>query len=200
MLCKRRRIKPTQKFTSLGMTRIEHISEGMCRQCAWERIKHKCKICDDIIGKGYPRLLAHITSHYTTNELLYKEDIEMDIISINFKGPKTSNEVLADEEERYYPLKCRICGDTFSFKKGDTMFSKWIDHTKSHYIDKDIVKKERVAKDIIHLNYDSVLLLQNGNNVSSSIYRDLTERERNAYRNALYRIKSEESITKSKGR
>jgi hypothetical protein len=86
MLCGRRRIKPTQRFTSLGMTRIEQISEGMCRQCAWERIKHKCKICDDIVGKGYPRLLAHITSHYTSKELLYNEEIEMDILSINFES------------------------------------------------------------------------------------------------------------------
>jgi hypothetical protein len=73
MLCKRRRIKPTQKYTSMGMTTIEHISEGMCRQCAWERIKHKCKMCAEVIGKGYPRLIAHITSHYTSNELLYNE-------------------------------------------------------------------------------------------------------------------------------
>jgi hypothetical protein len=200
MLCGRRRIKPTQRFTSLGMTKIEHISEGMCRQCAWERIKHKCKICDDVVGKGYSRLLAHITSHYTSNELLYNEEIEMDIISINFEIPKTSDEVLADEEGRYYPLKCRICGDTFMFKKGDTMFSKWIDHIKSHYIDKHLIKKAWVAKDIIQLNYDSILLLQNGNNSSSISHRDLTKRELNAYRNALYRIKSEESITKSKGR
>ena len=86
VLCKRRRIKSTQKHTSMGMTTIEHITEGMCRQCAWERIKHKCKICDDIVGKGYSRLLAHITSHYTSKELLYNEEIEMDILSINFES------------------------------------------------------------------------------------------------------------------
>jgi hypothetical protein len=61
------------------------------------------------------------------------------------------------------------------------MFSKWIDHIRSHYIDKDLVKKEQAAKDIIHLNYDSVLQLtrshNNGNNVSSRTYRYLTERE-----------------------
>ena len=180
MLCKRRRIKPTQRFTSLGMTRIDHISEGMCRQCAWERIKHKCKICDDIIGKGYSRLLAHITSHYSSKELLYNEAIEMDIISINFESPKNSNKVLAGEEERYYPQKCRICGNTFMFKKGDTMFSKWIDHIKSHYVDKHLIKKAWVAKDIIQLNYDSILLLKNGNNYSSISHSDLTERELNA--------------------
>lgn len=212
MLCRRRRIKPTQKFTSLGMTKIEHISEGMCRQCAWERIKHKCKICDDIVGKGYPRLLAHITSHYTSNELLYKEDIEMDIISINFERSKISNEWIVDKEEEQgrYLLKCKICGDTFMFKKeGTTMFSKWIDHIKSHYLDKDLVKKSWIAKDIVHLSYDSVLILTNSNhhngNKSNSRsndnnYRDLTKRELNAYRNALYRIRTEESMTKSKGR
>ena len=85
MLCKKRRIKPTQKHTSMGMTTIEHISEGMCRQCAWERIKHKCKMCAEVIGKGYPRSIAHITSHYTSNELLYNEDRDTDIISINFE-------------------------------------------------------------------------------------------------------------------
>jgi hypothetical protein len=75
MLCGRMRVKPTHRFTSLGMTRIEHISEGMCRQCAWERLKHKCKMCGKIIGKGYPRLLAHIASHYSSNEFLQKEGI-----------------------------------------------------------------------------------------------------------------------------
>jgi hypothetical protein len=39
------------------------------------------------------------------------------------------------------------------------------------------------------------------NDVSSSItYRELTEREGNAYRDALHRIRNEESITKTKGR
>jgi len=71
-----------------------------------------------LLRKGYSRLLALITSHCTSNELLYNEEIEMDIISINFEIPKTSNELLTDEEGRYYPLKCRICGDTFMFNKG----------------------------------------------------------------------------------
>jgi hypothetical protein len=210
MLCKRRRIKPTQKYTSMGMTTIEHVTEGMCRQCAWERIKHKCKICNKVIGKGYPRLLAHITSHYTSNELLYKEDIETDIISINFESSKTSNQWVIDKEEEkcQYLVKCKICKDTFMFKKEETtMFSKWIDHIKSHYLDKDLVNKDWIAKDIVQLNYDSVLILssnhRNGNKANSSIdnnYRDLTKREINAYRNALRRIRTEESITKNKGR
>jgi hypothetical protein len=196
MLCGRKRIKPTQRFASLGIVQIENLTEGMCRQCAWERIKHKCKICGEIIGKGYARLLTHITSHYTSNELLYNEGIEMDIVSINFESSKASlNE---GGREDYYSLKCKICGETFIFGK-ETIFSKWIDHIKSHYIDKHLVKKGLVAKDIIHLNYDSVLLLQNENNSSNITYRNLTERELNAYRNALYRIRYEESITKSKG-
>jgi DNA-directed RNA polymerase subunit N (RpoN/RPB10) len=66
----KRRIKPTRRYTSLGLTQIVHISEGMCRQCAWEKIKLKCKICGKIIAKRYPRLLARITAHYTTAELL----------------------------------------------------------------------------------------------------------------------------------
>ena len=146
----------------MGVTHVQRIIEGMCRQCAWERIKHKCKICNKVIGKGYPRLLAHITSHYTSNELLYNEEIEMDIISINFETAKTSNKwlVVDEEEKSQYPLKCKICGDTFMFKKEEvTMFSKWIDHIKLHYTDKDLVKKSWIAKDIVHLNYDSVLLL-----------------------------------------
>jgi hypothetical protein len=48
----------------------------MCRQCAWEKIKLKCKICGEIIAKGYPRLLAHTTVHYTSSELLYNEKME----------------------------------------------------------------------------------------------------------------------------
>jgi hypothetical protein len=207
MLCGRRRIKPTRRYTSLGVTQIEHISEGMCRQCAWERIKHKCKICGEIIGKGYPRLFAHITAHYTANELLYNEEIEENIILINFESSKNlPNKRLGDEDYYYYSLKCKICGGPFIFKKEETMFSKWIDHIKSHYIDKDLVKKEWIARNIIHLNYDSVLQLSSSdqhanNDVSSSItYRELTEREGNAYRDALHRIRNEESITKSKGR
>jgi hypothetical protein len=93
-----------------------------------------------------------------------------------------------------------------SSSKRKTIFSKWIDHIKSHYIDKDIVKKEWIAKDIIYLNYDSVLEVttsdqDKNNGVSSSItYRQLTEREGSAYRNTLHRIRNEESITKNKGR
>jgi hypothetical protein len=144
---------------------------------------------------------------------LYNEDIEIDIISINFETAKTSNKwLVVDEEEKgQYPLKCKICGDTFMFKKGETMFSKWIDHIKSHYIDKHLLEKVWVAKDIFHLKYHSVLLLTNSNhhhngnksNINSddnNNYRDLTKRELDAYRNALHRIRNEESITKSKGR
>jgi hypothetical protein len=62
MLCGKRRIKPTRKYTSLGLIHIAHISEGMCRQCAWEKIKLKCRICGEIIAKGYPRLLVIMIS------------------------------------------------------------------------------------------------------------------------------------------
>jgi hypothetical protein len=74
MLCGRRRIKPTHRYTSMGMTRIEHINEGMCRQSAWEKVKHKCKMCGEVIGKGYPRLLSHVISHYTSNELIQRRN------------------------------------------------------------------------------------------------------------------------------
>jgi hypothetical protein len=91
--------------------------------------------------------------------------------------------------------------------------SSGYDHVKSHYIDKDLFKKDRIAKEIVHLNYDSVLELfptshneeeesNNNTNVSGGsivTYRELTQRERDAYFDALYRIKNEESI-KSKGR
>ena len=68
-----------------------------------------------------------------------------------------------------------------------------------------MVKKEWIAKDIIHLNYDSVIEMNKisdggENNGSSIAYRDLTDRESKAYSNALHRIRNEESITKSKGR
>jgi hypothetical protein len=83
-----------------------------------------------------------------------------------------------------------------------------IDHIKSHYIDKNLLKKEWIAKDIIHLNYDSVIQVNvsgshTDNNVHSSssiTYCELTKREGDAYMDALHRIKSEDSITKSKGR
>jgi transcription elongation factor Elf1 len=184
-----------------------HISEGMCRQCAWEKIKLKCKICGEIISKGYPRLLAHTTAHYTSSELLYNEKADENIILINFESSKISNDTFS-KNGHDYALRCKICGDRFIFKKEHTIFSKWIDHIKSHYIDKDLVKKEWIAKDIIHLNYDSVIQVSISdphvrNDVSSSssiTYRELTKREGDAYRDALYRIRSENSITKSKGR
>jgi hypothetical protein len=206
MLCGKRRIKPTRRYTSLGAIRMMHIQERMCRQCAWERIKLKCKLCSEIIGKGYPRLLAHTAAHYSHSELLYNEEIEENIILINFESSRTSNKVFG-EDGCNYALRCKVCGDRFIFKKEDTIFSKWIDHIKSHYIDKDLVKKECIAKDLIHLNYDSVIQvsvsdLHTDNDVSNSsiTYRELTKREGDAYRDALHRIRTEESITKSKGR
>jgi hypothetical protein len=197
MLCGKRRIKPTRKCSSLGLTRIVHISEGMCRECAWERIKLKCKICGEIIAKGYPRLLAHTTTHYTTSELLSNEEAEQNILLINFESSKSSNQMF-EGHDYDYALRCRICGDRFTFKKEEITFSKLVDHIKSHYIDKDLVKKEWIAKDIIHLNYDSVIQvnvsgLHTDNNVhsnSSITYRELTKREGDAYMDALHRIKS----------
>jgi hypothetical protein len=201
MLCGKRRIKPTRRYSSLGSTRIVQISEGMCRQCAWEKIKLKCKICGEIISKGYPRLLAHITAHYTTPGLLSNEETEQNILLINLENSKTSNQMFEGA------LRCKICGDRFIFKKEDTIFSRWIDHIKSHYIDKDLVKKEWIAKDMIHLNYESVIQVNSpkshiDNNASSSsvTYRELTKREADAYLDALYRIRTEESIIKNKGR
>ena len=207
MLCGKRRIKSTKKYTSLGLTRIVHISEGMCRQCAWDKIKLKCKICGKIIGKGYPKLLAHITAHYSASELLYNEETEENIIFINFESSKTSNQMF-EGDDYDYALTCRICGDRFTFKKEEIKFSKLIEHIKSHYIDKDLVKKEWIAKDIIHLNYDSVIQVNvsdsytndNIHSNSSITYRELTKREGDAYMDALHRIRSEDSITKSKGR
>jgi hypothetical protein len=52
MLCGKRRIKPTRRYTSPGLIHIAPFSEGMFRQCAWEKIKLKCKICGEIIAKG----------------------------------------------------------------------------------------------------------------------------------------------------
>ncbi|MGA9170081.1 MAG: hypothetical protein WCF03_13910 [Nitrososphaeraceae archaeon] len=94
------------------------------------------------------------------------------------------------------------------FKKGQTMFSRWIDHIKLHYVDKDLVKKSWIAKEIFHLNYDSVLALtgynhhseKSNSSINNNTYRDLTKIEIDAYRNALRRIWTQESITKSKGR
>ena len=140
MLCGKRRIKPIQRYTSMGMTQIQHVTKGMCRRCAWERIKLKCKLCGEIIGKGFPRLLAHTTAHYTSNELLYDEEIEKNIILMNFENPKTSNE-LCGEIGYGYALPCKVCGHRFPFKKEEMTFSKWTNHVKSHYTDKDFKKR-----------------------------------------------------------
>jgi len=40
-----------------------------------------------------------------------------------------------------YVLRCKICENCFTFKKEEIMFSKLVEHVKSHYIDKDLVKK-----------------------------------------------------------
>ena len=59
---------------------------------------------------------------------------------------------------------------------------------------------------MIHLNYKSVIEERISNShtddASSSgiTFRELTKRERYAYSDALYRIRTEESITKSRGR
>jgi hypothetical protein len=125
--------------------------------------------------KGYPRLLAHTTTHYTTSELLYNEEADENIIFINFESSKISNEIYS-ENGYDYALRCRICEDRFTFKKEEITLSKLVDHIKSHYIDKDLVKKEWIAKDIIYLNYDSVLQLTKSHNSGRTTYRDLTER------------------------
>jgi hypothetical protein len=140
MLCGRRRIKPTRRYTSLGATQIMRINEGMCRQCAWEKIKLKCKICGEIISKGYPRLLAHTSAHYNTPGLLSNEETEQNIVLMNLESSKNSNQMF-EGDDYGYTLRCKICGDRFMFKKEDTIFSKWVVHIKSHYIDKDLVKK-----------------------------------------------------------
>ncbi len=58
-----------------------------------------------------------------------------------------------------------------------------------------------IAKDMIYLNYDSVLeIISSYRHNNDATYRELTEREGEAYRNALHRIRSEESMTKSKDR
>jgi hypothetical protein len=68
-------------------------------------------------------------------------------------------------------------------------------------------KKEWIAKDLIYINYESVIQVsssdpnaRNGVSSSSITYDELTKREENAYRDALHRIRSEDSITKSKGK
>jgi hypothetical protein len=83
----------------------------------------------------------------------YNEEADQNIIFINFES-SISNETFG-ENGYDYALRCKICGDRFTFKKEEIIFSKLIDHVKSHYIDKDLVKKEWIAKDIIYLNYDS---------------------------------------------
>jgi hypothetical protein len=73
----------------------------MCRQCAWEKIKLKCKICGEIISKGYPRLLAHTTAHHATAELLYNEEAEENVIFINFESSKISNRIFSENGYDY---------------------------------------------------------------------------------------------------
>jgi len=47
--------------------------------------------------------------------------IEIYIISINFEKANTSDKwLVVDEEKGQHALKCKICGDTFMFKKGET--------------------------------------------------------------------------------
>jgi hypothetical protein len=53
-----------------------------------KKIKLKCKICGEIIAKGYPRLLAHTTAHYTTTELLYNEETEENVFLIKFESSR----------------------------------------------------------------------------------------------------------------
>lgn len=141
MLCGKRRIKPLQRYTSMGITQMQHVTAGMCRECARKRVKLKCKLCGQIIGKGYPKLFPRTLGHYRPSQLLYNGEIEENIIFINFESSKTSNQMFVGDDHAY-TLRCKICRDSFTFKNQGTTFSKWIDHIKSHYIDKDLVKKE----------------------------------------------------------
>jgi hypothetical protein len=86
----------------------------------------------------------------------YNEVAVENIFLINLESSKISNETFG-ENGYDHALRCRVCGDRFIFKEEETIFSKWIDHIKSHYIDEDLVKKEWIAKHLIHLNYDSVI-------------------------------------------
>jgi hypothetical protein len=94
-------------------------------------MKLKYKLCGKIIGKGFSILLAHIAAHYTA-KLLYNEEVKENIILINLNS-KASNETFG--EHRYdYTLRCEICADHYILKKEKIMFSKLINHIKSHYI------------------------------------------------------------------
>jgi hypothetical protein len=60
---------------------------------------------------------------------------------------------------------------------------------------------------MIHINYDAVIqvnasdsYIDNSISTSSVTYWELTIGERDAYSDALYRMRTEESITKNQGR
>jgi hypothetical protein len=80
---------------------------------------------EKLFRKYTPRLLAHATAHYTSSELLYNEEDEENTTLINFESSKISNEIYS-ENGYVYPLKCKICGDRFNFKKIEIIFSKLI--------------------------------------------------------------------------
>jgi hypothetical protein len=50
-------------------------------------------------------------------------------------------------------------------------------HIKSHYTDKDLVKKEYIAKDMIHLNYESVLEITSFNQQNDDARNSITHRK-----------------------
>ena len=81
-------------------------------------------------NQRYPSLTKELVPYWLSN----RPERQCD-------GRKTRPCATISEEQGHYPLKCRICGDTFMFKKQTAMFSKWIDHIKSYYLDKDLVKK-----------------------------------------------------------
>ena len=64
----------------------------------------------------YPKLLAHITAHYSASELLYNEEIEENIIFINFESSKTSNEMF-DGHDYDYALRCKSVEIALPLKK-----------------------------------------------------------------------------------
>ncbi|MBV9176769.1 MAG: hypothetical protein JO327_07765 [Nitrososphaeraceae archaeon] len=69
----------------------------------------------------YPRLLAHTAAHYTSAELLYNEDIEENIILINFEISKTSNKIFSEDERDY--TKMQNLWQVISLQKGrDNVF------------------------------------------------------------------------------
>ena len=176
----------------------------MCKVCAWNEVKERCLICDEILDKGYPQLLAHCIAHYTDKDGLYdNDDNYVKVIALNFEIITPVN--YQNNSNVIEFISCNMCHHRFPLydinKELLTYPSKWLDHIIGHYSDSKLIQKEWIAQKIVNFNYEAVVLVKDKDDGKPAEYRLLTEGESKVYAEALHRMKTtEDEINRRKNK